>query len=564
MLFSFILANTISSAHSLSVNGFLAEERVYDPQSRKNTDTGNVMFYLEKDTQLDAVEPPQCNESNVVSCKKVWLDLGLLQTVESITLPDGLKLMLDWRDETHAVFHGVTKPNFGVEAVFSFNGSTVAGSLHTPEGAWRLEGTGDGYWLWIQYGNHFEEEDELEEDLSADMADDEEEPLDENLATSIKDAQEDLISNDKKDKTTIVTYSVMVWVTPEFQSSFASPEDMNQFIDLLITETNQGYINSNIPVRVKLHNVGVHPTLGDGPSKDNATRVKDLEASLPVEELHQCADAVVLLVKKFRCGAGKLGTTKSCETYSVSGKNCASGQYTFAHELGHNFNANHDRGQYKNPKGDNYGHLIQGTNFRTIMAYNNPDHKKRVNYWSNPSIIYEDTGSPTGVVGKANNARHITKNRFAMAACGNEWHIQSKNCVKKKSKIPRAPLVCPGKSWSRTYTLRAGEHVVYKTQNTKRYGRNVDCKVTFEKLEGETCSLAISCSKFKIRNKNKKCKKTGDFLQVNGKRYCKTEAPRIIHSGSKMKTLFKSGKKSKGDPGAECIAECIPTNSRKP
>ena len=40
----------------------------------------------------------------------------------------------------------------------------------------------------------------------------------------------------------------MIWYTPQFYDTFASEADMNVFIDLVFEETNQGYINSEIPV----------------------------------------------------------------------------------------------------------------------------------------------------------------------------------------------------------------------------------------------------------------------------------------------------------------------------
>ena len=54
------------------------------------------------------------------------------------------------------------------------------------------------------------------------------------------------------------------------------------------------------------------------------------------------------------------------------------------------------------------------------MAYDYPGHITRVNYYSNPNVIFNETGTPTGVVGISNNAAVITLNRFKMAALGDE------------------------------------------------------------------------------------------------------------------------------------------------
>ena len=49
------------------------------------------------------------------------------------------------------------------------------------------------------------------------------------------------------DNTTIVTYTVMFYYTADFASQTT---DIPGFIDQVLAETNQGYINSEVPVRV--------------------------------------------------------------------------------------------------------------------------------------------------------------------------------------------------------------------------------------------------------------------------------------------------------------------------
>merc|ERR1719228_2431066 len=51
------------------------------------------------------------------------------------------------------------------------------------------------------------------------------------------------------DTTTIVTYTVKVYYTPQFKAATA---DIDGYVDQLIQDTNQGYINSKVPIRVKL------------------------------------------------------------------------------------------------------------------------------------------------------------------------------------------------------------------------------------------------------------------------------------------------------------------------
>ena len=78
-----------------------------------------------------------------------------------------------------------------------------------------------------------------------------------------KDNEESKFSKDteftQKDTTTVITYSVMLWYTPEFRKTFFAEADMEAFVNLVIEETNQGYINSQIPVCTLL----IHLILGD-------------------------------------------------------------------------------------------------------------------------------------------------------------------------------------------------------------------------------------------------------------------------------------------------------------
>ena len=151
-----------------------------------------------------------------------------------------------------------------------------------------------------------------------------------------------------------------------------------------------------------------------------------------IAALRNTADAAVLLVQDFDdnyCGYGWIGTTyEGGPTFSTVKKSCALGYFTIGHELGHNFGCHHNKEQDTNkniPFG--HGHLIEG-GARTIMAYHVSGYDSKVNYYSNPDVIYPGTGTPTGVEGVSNNAAVITNNRFAMAALGDESSTCSSSC----------------------------------------------------------------------------------------------------------------------------------------
>jgi hypothetical protein len=88
------------------------------------------------------------------------------------------------------------------------------------------------------------------------------------------------------------------------------------------------------------------------------------------------------------------------------------GNYTFAHEMGHNMGANHDTYvELSNlPYPYAHGYVYTPDRWRTIMAYNDQCvalgfNCNRLNYWSNPNINYG--GVPMGDAATADNHRAL-------------------------------------------------------------------------------------------------------------------------------------------------------------
>merc|ERR1719312_1387233 len=220
---------------------------------------------------------------------------------------------------------------------------------------------------------------------------------------------------------------------------------------------------------------------------------------MPQNELLNCADSAALLIKDFdNCGIAKFAVTSSCKTFSVTKKSCATGYYSFGHEIGHNFDANHNPEEYSSPSGYNYGHLILPTGnselsgYRTIMGYKAFGHRFRVNYYSNPNIIFPTTGTATGGVGLSNNAKVISENRFAMAACGtDEPNGECNDC----SLNPTAEICltcCDSVTLSSTNQdfLNSGKKIL--AGNYKKYSTNpeVNDRMVY-KLEGTSTEYCL-------------------------------------------------------------------------
>ena len=59
-----------------------------------------------------------------------------------------------------------------------------------------------------------------------------------------------LIESGKTDKTTVVTYTVKFYYTPQFAKV---TDDIPLTVAGIVADTNQAYINSEIPIRVRAH-----------------------------------------------------------------------------------------------------------------------------------------------------------------------------------------------------------------------------------------------------------------------------------------------------------------------
>ncbi len=203
---------------------------------------------------------------------------------------------------------------------------------------------------------------------------------------------------------------VMVGYTSRALAAAGGISAVNALIALAVSETNTGYANSGIDQRINL----VH-TLEVAYSEaffdwditlDRLQGTNDgfMDQVHPARDAHR-ADLVVLLVNDGQsCGLGYLMGTPQISFapwgFSLVNWECATGNYSLAHEMGHNMGCEHDRanagGSGSYPY--SFGYQAPDHSFRTIMAYDcdYPGGCPRINYWSNPEVFYN--GRPTGVV----------------------------------------------------------------------------------------------------------------------------------------------------------------------
>lgn len=207
---------------------------------------------------------------------------------------------------------------------------------------------------------------------------------------------------------------VMVVYTPAARAAVGSQAVMENKIQLAVTQANQSYLNSGIPLTLRLvHAAEVNYDESAGISL--ALSRLQMTGDGFLDQVHSWrdqygADVVSLWIQGPGAGGGTVGlgyimTSVSSWfapwAFTVVEQNFALGpSYSFAHEIGHNQGAMHDRANASGQGAYAYAYGYQQTapaaRFRTIMAYacatvNCP----KINFWSNPDIQYG--GYPTGV-----------------------------------------------------------------------------------------------------------------------------------------------------------------------
>jgi hypothetical protein len=218
------------------------------------------------------------------------------------------------------------------------------------------------------------------------------------------------------------TIRVMVNYTP---SAASQSGDINGLIALAIAETNQGYASSGVDITMQLANASQTSYTETGNFDNDLARYRNTSDGF-MDEIHatrnsSAADVAVLVVTNTAyCGlASGIGSTAATAFVEVYW-DCATGYYSFAHEIGHLQSARHD------PKNDPtktpyaYGHGYQyvgkgrnATKWRTIMGYDCSGGCPRLNNWSNPGVTYG--GIPMGTATTSDNHRVLNNTAATVA-----------------------------------------------------------------------------------------------------------------------------------------------------
>lgn len=285
------------------------------------------------------------------------------------------------------------------------SGNTLTGSIRKDGVLYRLRPLGDRHIL-------------VAVDESRMPAD---HPADYNQLPKIAMADNDRIGIAQASSGTPATLRVLVVATNAAVAAYGG--NMQSLVQLAVAESNQGYANSNVGITMQLAGYETTSYSESGNFTTDLARFRNTSDgymdSIHTSRNSTAADVGVLLINNTSyCGlASGIGST-AATAFAAVYWDCATGYYSFAHEIGHLQSARHDIANDPSTSPYAYGHGYRyepasGSRWRTIMAYDCSAGCPRLNYWSNPNISYN--GVPMGIASSADNQRVLVNTKATVS-----------------------------------------------------------------------------------------------------------------------------------------------------
>lgn len=262
------------------------------------------------------------------------------------------------------------------------------------------------------------------------------------------------------------TIDVMVVYSATTGAAAGGTAAMQALIDLAISETNQSYQNSGIVQRLQLvHTEEVAYT--ESGSLNDALNCITAPNDGCIDDVHTLRDAFGADLVSFwvedggpYCGLAWLmdpvSSSFSGHGFSTVARSCATGYYSFGHELGHNMGARHD--VYVDPAGTPYAYAhgytypAAASPWRTIMAYNDActavgKSCTRIQAWSNPGLSYGGVA-----MGNTTADNHSTLNNTASTIANFRTSVTTAtaDCVFSWAELTYPNLFAPAGAVSQT------------------------------------------------------------------------------------------------------------------
>lgn len=335
-------------------------------------------------------------ERNILFSEETLFKIELSEDEFNIT-----KMYVNHRDINSFLFYGTSGTN---SLILSFLDDDIQGTFTTSNKVYAVETHGGEYYMvQLDHGSMHENCNNLESSHI--------QIISENDYT--QEEKEDSISIDiQRSKNRHHDGSGDIKVLVLYTSAAAnSVGNIYNTALLAEEESNISFANSEVNCKIEIVYIGKTDYVETNSTTDkNRFKITDDGYMDEVHILREryAADVCVLLVKYSGGICGEAYTIKAQrdEAFCVVNVLCATGYYSFIHEIGHLIGCRHnpENDWHDTPFEYGHGYIYPDGRWRTIMAYDTYcDNCNRIPYWSNPHITYD--GVPMGTTGVCNNAK---------------------------------------------------------------------------------------------------------------------------------------------------------------
>ncbi len=394
VFFFFTLASLLRSIPAAAED--VVPQQVYQQEN-------NVLFY-------PATTVDMANDSSILQARPVYVDqylltsqanvvLNLLDTISVTARRERIEYLPE--TENSFIWYGAISGDPESEVTFSAVNGVVIGNIQFQGAFYQLRYLSDR--IHVIY------------EVAPTAFPDEMEPIIPNISASAPVSPTTLMDNGS-------VVDVLVVYTGDARSAAGGTSAMQALINLAVAETNTGYNNSGINFDMNLVHTAEVNYSESGFNWNTALDRLTNPSDGYMDEVHTLRDAyyadiVTLIVNNTSvCGIGWVMSYPSTDfasyAFNIVARPCATGYYSFAHEIGHNMGSAHDRATGCDGGSYSYSCGYQAPNraFRTIMAYNCSGGCPRLNYWSNPNVLYG--GQAMGIANDADNHRSLNENGY--------------------------------------------------------------------------------------------------------------------------------------------------------
>ena len=349
------------------------------------------------------------SRAEVLSVSPIEIERDILfseDTLFKIELNDDefniTKKYINYRDINSFSFYGISDTN---SIILSFLGEDIQGTFTTSNKVYTIETHGEEYYMvQLDHSSMRENCDNLESShiQATSENDNTQEEYEDNVPVDIQQL-ENRYHDGSGDIKVLVLYT---------SAAANSVNNIYNTVLLAEEESNLSFVNSGVNCKIEIVYIG-KTDYEETNSTTDKNRFKTTDDGY-MDEVHilreiYAADVCVLLVNYSDgiCGeAYKIKARRDEAFCVVKALRCATGYYSFIHEIGHLIGCRH------NPENDNnsspyehgHGYIYPDGGWRTIMAYSTYcSGCIRKQYWSNPYITYN--GVPMGTTDRCNNAK---------------------------------------------------------------------------------------------------------------------------------------------------------------